>query len=121
MKALSFIIPSFNSVKYYEKCIESILELDMSNVEIIPVDAESTDGTKEIIQKYSAIDKRIKPVFVSEKSYGYQCNQGINIATGEFVAIVESDDYIDSQMYKKMYLKAKECGADWIKSDFVFF
>ncbi len=121
MKAISFIIPSLNSVKYYEKCIESILSLDMSNIEVIPVDAGSTDGTKELIERYATKDERIKPNFVSEKSYGYQCNRGIDIASGEFIAIVESDDYIDSQMYEKMYLTAKECGADWIKSDFAFF
>ncbi|MCR2065245.1 glycosyltransferase family 2 protein, partial [Campylobacter helveticus] len=90
---VSVIIPSLNSINYYDECIKSVINQSLKEIEIICVDANSTDGTLELIKKYQAQDERIKLIISDKKSYGYQMNLGIAAASGEYVGIVESDDY----------------------------
>lgn len=121
MIRISIILPSYNSIKYYRECIESILEQKEKYIEVIPVDAGSTDGTWELILAYAETDPRIKPMISEKKSYGYQCNLGISCAKGEYIGIVESDDYIAADMYTRLYETANTNSLDWVKSDFDFF
>ena len=118
MPLVSVIMPSLNVADYIGECIESVLNQTLKDIEIICVDAGSTDGTREIINKYMMIDKRIK-LFTSDiKSYGYQVNLGFDIASGEYVAIVETDDYIDNNMYEQLYLYAKKNDLDYIRANY---
>ena len=114
---VSVIIPSLNSINYYDECIKSVINQSLKEIEIICVDANSTDGTLELIKKYQAQDERIKLIISDKKSYGYQMNLGIAAAKGEYVGIVESDDYIDLDMYKELYALAKNKNVDILKSD----
>ncbi|TNB64835.1 glycosyltransferase family 2 protein [Campylobacter helveticus] len=114
---VSVIIPSLNSINYYDECIKSVINQSLKEIEIICVDANSTDGTLELIKKYQAKDERIKLIISDKKSYGYQMNLGIAAASGEYIGIVESDDYIDLDMYKELYALAKNKNVDILKSD----
>lgn len=99
---LSLILPSYNVGEYIGKCIQSVLEQTFSDIEILCVDAGSTDGTLEIIEKYAGMDDRVRLIHSSKKSYGYQINLGIQRACGEYVQIVETDDYPEPDACEKL-------------------
>ena len=119
MAKVSVIIPVLNGAEYIRECMDSIVGQTLSDIEIIPVDAGSTDGTLEILKEYAKKDTRIKLLTADKKSMGYQYNLGIQNADGEYVGFCESDDYLASDMLEKLYRTAEERGEmDFIKSDF---
>lgn len=118
---ISIIMPSLNVEKYIVKCLESVINQSLTDIEIICVDAGSTDGTLEIIEEYANKDSRIKIIKSSKKSYGYQMNLGLDMALGEYVGIVETDDYIDIFMYERMYNLAKDNNVDFVKGGYIGF
>ena len=115
---VSVIMPSLNVGAYIRECIESVVNQTLTEIEIICVDAGSTDGTIEILQEYAEKDNRIKIIHSDRRSYGYQMNCGIQSATGEYIGIVETDDYIKPEMYNRLYQVAVRENVDLIKSDF---
>lgn len=121
MIKISVIIPSRNSIPFYGECMESVLQQTERDIEIIPVDAQSDDGTWKMITSFAKSDARVRPVCSERKSYGYQCNMGIRAARGKYVAIVESDDYVNPNMYKRLFQAAEKEHLDWVKADFEFF
>ena len=121
MSKVSIIMPSLNVAKYIEQCMESVINQTLKDIEIIAVDAGSTDGTLEILKKYEARDKRIQIIHSDKKSYGYQVNLGISMAQGDYIGIVETDDYIDINMYDSLYSLAVESKADYVKGSAVRF
>lgn len=96
-------MPSLNVVEYIDECIKSVLNQTLTDIEIICVDGGSTDGTLDIIQQYVKKDNRVKLIHSDIKSYGYQMNLGIKEACGDYIGIVETDDYIQSDMYERLY------------------
>lgn len=118
MPKVSIIMPSLNVVSYIDKCIRSAREQTLTDIEIICIDAGSTDGTKEILQRYANLDDRIKLYHSDVKSYGHQVNLGIRKAIGDYVAILETDDFTDPEMYEKLYLAAEKNHADYIRADY---
>lgn len=118
MPKISVILPSLNIVDYIEQCIESVCNQTFYDIEIICVDAGSTDGTLEIIKKYAELDSRIVIINSDVRSYGYQVNLGIRKATGEYIGVVETDDYILENMYEILFNKAKEYDLDYIKGEY---
>lgn len=118
---VSVIMPSLNVAPYIEKCIKSVINQSLQDIEIICVDAGSTDGTLEILENYSNKDKRIKLVHSPVKSYGYQVNLGICMARGDYIGIVETDDFVDSNMYEVLYGLAIEHQLDYAKGMFDMF
>lgn len=115
MPQISIIMPCLNMVNYIEKCIKSVIFQTLSNIEILIIDAGSTDGTLEILQTYSNKDLRIKIIHSQKKSYGYQVNLGIAAATGRYIGIVDTDDFIRPDMYEALYHVAYETKADYVK------
>lgn len=115
MPKVSIIMPSLNVAKYIKQCMESVLNQTLKDIEIIAVDAGSTDGTLEILKKFEAEDKRIQLIYSDKRSYGYQVNLGISKAQGDYIGVVETDDYIDSNMYESLYKLAIESNADYVK------
>ncbi|MBZ7965080.1 glycosyltransferase family 2 protein, partial [Campylobacter sp. 2457A] len=115
---ISIIVPSLNSLDYIKECIESILNQTLKDIEILCIDANSTDGTLEFLKECEKKDKRLRVIVSDKKSYGYQVNLGIQQATGEYLGIVESDDYIKENMYERLYEVAKEQDCEVVKSDF---
>lgn len=121
MVKVSVILPSLNVKNYIRQCIESVIGQTERDIEIICVDAGSTDGTLEILREYEAQDNRVKLLVSDKKSYGYQMNLGVDAASGEYIGIVETDDYILPEMYEQLYKIAKEQELDFVKSDFYRF
>lgn len=121
MSKVSIILPSLNVVKFIGQTMESVISQTLSDIEIICVDAGSTDGTWELLEEYAQKDNRIRLLHSEEKSYGYQMNLGITQATGEYIGIVETDDYILPNMYESLYRAAIDYDADVVKSDFDLF
>lgn len=118
---VSIVIPSLNSIRYIEECLQSVLNQTLQEIEILCVDANSTDGTLEYLKELESKDKRLKVLLSQKKSYGHQMNLGIKAAQGEYLGIVESDDYIQPTMYAELYRIAKEKECDVVKGDILSF
>lgn len=116
---VSVIMPSLNVGAYIRECMESVVNQTLKDIEIICIDAGSTDGTLEILQEYAQRDCRIKLIHSDVRSYGYQMNLGIDSATGEYMGIVETDDYILPEMYETLYNTALRDGRlDIVKAGY---
>lgn len=120
MPKVSIVVPVCNVEKYVAKCLDSIMLQTLTDIEIICVDDGSTDKSGMILDQYAKKDARIRVIHKPNSGYGDSMNIGIDIATGEFVGIVESDDVIKPQMYEVLYSKAKENDLDLIKSNAIF-
>lgn len=114
---VSIVIPSLNSINYIDECLQSVINQTLKDIEIICVDANSTDGTLEYLKDLEKKDHRVKVIVSDKKSYGYQMNLGINAAKGEYLGIVESDDYIKLNMYERLYKVAKEQDCEVLRCD----
>lgn len=122
--AVTYILPSLNVADYIKECLDSVLSQSMNQIEIICIDAGSTDGTREIIQSYISDNKTGKELRLIDseiKSYGYQVNLGIREAKGDYIAVLETDDCILEDMAEKMYEAAERSQADMVRSDFEAF
>lgn len=118
---VSVILPSLNVKEYIDECLQSVLNQTLSDIEVLCVDAGSTDGTREKLANYAKEDSRVRVIDSDVKSYGYQMNLGIREAKGEYIGIVETDDYIHPDTYETMYSAAKEKDLDLVKTDFNYF
>lgn len=114
-------MPTYNVEKYFRQCIESVINQTLEDIEIIPVDDGSPDNCGAIMDEYAAKDLRIKPIHQPNGGYGKAVNAGIEAATGEYIGIVETDDWCESEMFEKLYTKAKELDADVCKCDFKYY
>jgi len=119
--AISIIMPSLNVGAYIRECMESVVSQTLQNIEIICVDAGSTDGTLEVVGEYARKDQRITLIHSSKRSYGYQMNLGLDAARGEYIGIVETDDWVEPHMFETLWKAAVEHGADMVKSDYYWF
>jgi glycosyltransferase involved in cell wall biosynthesis len=115
---VSVILPSLNVADYIRECLDSAVNQSLEELEIICVDAGSLDGTKEILEDYADRDPRITVLHSDTKSYGKQVNMGLEYASGEYVAILETDDWIMQDMYRYLYEQGKENNPDYIAADF---
>ena len=115
---ITVIVPTLNCAMSIDRCVESILNQTWKELEVVCVDACSTDGTKELLQKYEEKDKRVKVIVSDRKSYGYQMNLGISCASGEYIGIVESDDEVEPDMYEQLYSAAILYTPDMVRSDY---
>ncbi|MBU2925113.1 glycosyltransferase family 29 protein [Colwellia sp. 1_MG-2023] len=109
---LSVILPCYNVEQYIKEALDSVLAQTLSDIEIIPVDDGSPDNCGEIIKQYSEKYKNIKPIFKKNGGYGSAVNAGLSVATGEYIAILEPDDYIMEDYYNILYLEAISDGLD---------
>jgi len=116
---LSIIVPVYNVESYIDKCLESLVNQTIDEMEIIIVNDGSTDNSYKIIEKYI---KRYpeKIIYLTKKNGGLSDarNFGLKYANGEYVGFVDSDDYIDVTTYEKMYKKAQQEDADMVECDF---
>ncbi|MBR2046590.1 MAG: glycosyltransferase family 2 protein [Agathobacter sp.] len=115
---ISVIMPSLNVVPYIRECVESVINQTFKNIEIICVDAGSTDGTLEVLKEFEKKDERIKVIVSDKKSYGYQVNLGIKEAKGRYIGIVETDDYIETNFYEKLFAETQQYEVDFVKMGF---
>lgn len=112
MSKISIIIPMYNAKEYIARCLESVINQSFSDIEIIIVNDGSTDESLEICRKYAKIDERIIILNKDNNGVSVARNQGMNVATGEYVMFVDSDDWIDENMCQDLYKRISECHAD---------
>lgn len=107
MIKISVIVPVYNTSKYLKKCLDSLVNQNLQDIEIIVINDCSTDNSKEIIEEY----KKYKNIMIINndinKGIGYTRNKGLEIATGKYIAFIDSDDFVDLNMFEKMYKKAE--------------
>ena len=120
MPKVSVIVPVYNVEEYLERCLDSLVNQTLKDIEIIIVNDGSTDGSKEIIQKY--LNKYKNIVYLEKENGGLSSarNYGIPYAKGEYIGFVDSDDYVELTMYEKMYNKAIEEKSDMVECDFIW-
>lgn len=104
---VSIIVPVYNVEKYLDRCINSLVNQTLKEIEIILVDDESPDNCPEMCDNYAKKDSRIKVVHKKNGGLGFARNSGLDLATGEYFAFVDSDDYVDLDFYEKLYKAAK--------------
>ncbi len=109
---VSVIIPVYNSSRYLPKCIESMLNQTLKEIEIICVDDGATDASFDILNNYKNIDNRIKIIKQENKYAGVARNNGIKIAKGEYLFFLDSDDFSSDTLLEKVYFKGKDTNAD---------
>ena len=117
-KKVSVILPSLNVAAYIRECLDSVVNQSLRELEVICVDGGSVDGTAEVLKEYAGKDSRIVILNSSVKSYGRQVNMGLEYAKGEYVAILETDDWIAKDMYRCLYERAKTDRLDYASADF---
>ena len=110
---VSVITGTYNPGHLVHKFTESVLKQTLTDLELIIIDDYSTDGTREVLQEYIKKDSRIKLIF-NEQNLGISAtyNKGLDIATGEYVSLVDSDDFLDLDFYEKMYKYSSENNLD---------
>ena len=116
MQKISIIVPVYNTSKYLNKCINSLLNQTLEDIEIILINDGSTDESDSIIKKYK--DKRIKYIHKKNEGIGKTRNLGIEIASGEYLSFIDSDDYVEADFCEKMYNKAIKDNCDIVICDF---
>lgn len=99
---VSVILPIYNAEPYLDQCLDSIQSQSHKNLEIICVNDGSTDGSLAIIKSHAAADPRIVVIDKENEGYGRSCNRGLEAATGEWISIIEPDDWIQGNMYEDM-------------------
>lgn len=117
---ISVIVPVHNTEKYIKECINSIINQTLSDIEIICVDS-SSDSTTAILHEYERKNNCIKLIKDSNNSYGYKINRGISVASGDYIGIVDADDYIEPDMFAVLFDTIKEQKVDFVKSDYSSF
>ncbi len=114
---VSIVVPVCNVQNFLEECLDSIINQTLKEIEIICVDDGSTDKSLDILHRYEQKDPRIKVISKPNSGYGNTMNVGDDAATGEYIGIVESDDYVKKDMFEKLYQTAKTYDADIVKSN----
>ena len=109
---ISIIVPVYNVEQYLEKCVNSIINQTYENLEIILVNDGATDSSGELCDKLATIDSRIKVYHKENGGLSDARNYGVERSTGEYIGFVDSDDYIDVEMYEKLYEAIKKENAD---------
>lgn len=109
---VSVIVPVYNVEKYVARCLNSLINQTLHDIEIIIVNDGTKDNSLKICQEYEKKDHRIKIYSKENEGLGLTRNYGLKIATGEYVAFLDSDDYIDLDFYEKLYNDAKKNETD---------
>ena len=110
---VSIIVPIYNVEKYIERCLISLINQTLKDIEIIIINDQTPDNSMEICKEYAKRDKRIK-IIENKKNIGLGLtrNKGIKIATGDYVAFIDSDDFVDNNFYEMLYKKIKVTNTD---------
>ncbi|MBP5707998.1 MAG: glycosyltransferase [Alphaproteobacteria bacterium] len=104
MSKISVIVPCYNVESYIERCLQSLVNQTLQDIEIVCIDDKSTDNTLSIIKDFAKQDKRIRIVEHKKNSGAAVArNSGLDVATGEYIGFVDPDDYVDTDFYEKLY------------------
>lgn len=114
MVKVSVIIPAYNSEKFIKKCIRSILEQSLRELEILAIDDGSSDGTGRILDQIQKEDERIQVIHQNNQGVSASRNQGIAMAKGEYLTFIDGDDYIGKDYLKELVSEAEKSSADLV-------
>ena len=117
-QTISVIVPVFNVAGYLPQCVDSILSQDYGNLEVILIDDGSTDGSGEICDRYAALDSRVRAIHQKNGGAAAAKNAGLRLATGEYLAFADSDDYLELGAYGFLMKVLLETGADAVQGSF---
>ena len=121
MPKVSIIVPVYNVERYIVRSMDSLVNQTLKDIEIIVVNDGSTDNSKKLIEIYQEkYPNKIKLVDKKNGGLSDARNYGIPYATGEYIAFLDSDDYVELDTYEKMYNKAKEDDSDLVECDFIW-
>ncbi len=113
MKKVSIIVPVYNVYNYIDKCLNSLVNQTLDEIEVIVVNDGSPDNSQQIIDKYvNMYPDKVKAFIKENGGQGSARNYGYKKASGEYIGFIDSDDYIDFTMYEQLYNKAKKSNAD---------
>ena len=118
---VSILVPIFNVEKYLRQCLDSIINQTLKDIEIICINDGSTDTSPEIIEEYAKSDPRFVVINKTNSGYGDSMNRGLEKASGEYIGIVESDDWVDVDMFENLYNIAIKNDVEVVKSNFYFY
>lgn len=109
---ISVVVPVYNVERYLQQCVESVLRQTYRHLEIILVDDGSTDSSGEMCDRLAGRDDRIRVVHKRNAGLGMARNSGLDVAKGEFVMFLDSDDFVDARMVEELYAQLKRTDAD---------
>ena len=118
---VSVLVPIYNTSKYIKECLDSLKNQTMQELEFILVNDGSTDDSLRIMKKYRQIDSRFKILDKENTGYGDSMNQAMKMAKGEYIGIVEPDDFCDKSMFRTLYETAKTERADIVRGNYYDF
>ena len=117
---VSIIVPVYNVQEYLDRCINSLKNQSLTDIEIILVDDSSTDSSLEICKRSADEDLRIKVIHKVNEGAGLARNEALKVATGEYIGFLDSDDYVEVDMFKTLYEKAIKYNSDLVMSGVLF-
>lgn len=109
---VSVVIPAYNVEKYLRQCLDSVINQTLKEIEIICINDGSTDGSLEILQEYEKKDSRIRLINKENEGISAARNQGMELAQGEYISFIDSDDWIDENYLEALYTAAKKYDSD---------
>ena len=121
MAKVSIIVPIYNVEMYLVEALDSLQRQTLQDIEIICVNDGSKDGSLSIMKRYAEKDNRFVVIDKENGGYGKAMNAGLDKASGEYIGILEPDDYVSLNMYEDLYNIAKEKNLDFVKADFYRF
>lgn len=116
--SVSIVVPVCNVERYLDQCIDSIKAQTLDDIEIICVNDGSKDSSLEILRRHAASDDRIRVIDKPNAGYGHTINRGIEAARGVYIGIVESDDFIEPDMFETLYACAEKDHLDIARSNY---
>ena len=119
MPIVSIIVPVYKVEKYIHRCVESLVNQTLRDIEIILVDDGSPDHCPEICEQLAKKDNRIKVVHKTNGGLSSARNAGMEVACGKYIGFVDSDDELELDMYEKMVAKAEEYRVDFVMADYI--
>ena len=115
---VSVLVPVYNVEEFLPECLDSLVGQTLKDIEIICINDGSRDGSLDIIKEYAKKDSRIVVIDKKNSGYGDSMNKGLAKASGEYVGIVESDDFIDRDAFEIMYELAKKYDVEIVKGNY---
>lgn len=109
---VSVIVPCYGVEKYLDRCLNTLVNQTLHEIEIILVDDGSLDKVPQMCDNWQLKDSRIKVIHKKNGGLGFARNSGLNMASGEYVAFIDSDDFVDSSMFESLYNEAITSNAD---------
>ena len=118
MPKVSVLMPAYNVEKYIGECLDSVLGQTLKDIEIICIDDGSKDNTGRIIDEYAEKDNRLSVVHKENSGYGHSMNVALEMASGDYIGIVETDDFIEKDMFERLYTLAVDNNTDVVKTNY---